>query len=59
MIPPLNDNHIPQTNLPLSEWWQHQALDSAQECESSKEAYMKKYEGNARKALKRQAIRMA
>jgi len=36
MIPPLNEHsYRPQPDLPLSEWWQHQSFDSAQECESA------------------------
>ena len=52
MIPPLNDDNKPMTNLPLSSWWQHQAFDSAQECEDSKLPYITKYGGNLKKESK-------
>jgi hypothetical protein len=44
MIPPLADHsYKPQADLPLSQWLQHQAFDSAQECENSKDGYLRKY----------------
>ena len=55
MIPPLDHRDKPQTDLPISEWWQQQAFDSAQECEGSKDAYMRKYESNAKKDAKMKA----
>jgi hypothetical protein len=56
MIPPLDDKHNPQTDLPISQWWQHQAFDSAKECEDSKDAYMRKYESNSKKDEKAKAF---
>jgi hypothetical protein len=53
MIPPLAENsNKPQADLPLSQWWQHQAFDSPQECEDSKDRYLHKYEDNAKKEQK-------
>ena len=43
MIPPLDRDNKPETNIPLSEYWQHQAYDSAKECEASKTAYQRLY----------------
>lgn len=50
MIPPLAENsYKPQTDLPLSQWWQHQAFDSAQECESAQTALSSRFVENAKK----------
>jgi len=50
MIPPLAQHTLKsQTDLPISQWEQRQAFDSAQECETSKAALIRTYEDNATK----------
>ena len=50
MIPPLAQHTLKsRTDLPISQWEQRQAFDSAQECETSKAALIRTYEDNATK----------
>jgi len=51
MVPPFNPpNYQLRTDLPLSEWWQHQSFDSAADCETAQNDLVNKFASKSKKA---------
>jgi hypothetical protein len=49
LLPPVDTENNPRTDLPISEYRQVQSYDTARDCEAAKDKFLKEYRTNAEK----------